>query len=82
MQHGSNHFLHPGTFGARAFTIRIGGRVGSGKTALLLELCLLLRDQYNIAVVTNDIFARMDVEFTASQGQDRNVALSSRGETI
>lgn len=32
--------------------------VGSGKTALMLALCLALRDEYSIAVVTNDIFTR------------------------
>ncbi|RHZ46704.1 uncharacterized protein CDV56_105376, partial [Aspergillus thermomutatus] len=42
----------------RAFTIGIGGPVGSGKTALMLALCHALRDQYNIAAVTNDIFTR------------------------
>jgi urease accessory protein len=47
----------------RAFTIGIGGPVGSGKTALMLALCLALRDEYNIAVVTNDIFTREDAEF-------------------
>jgi urease accessory protein len=47
----------------RAFTIGIGGPVGSGKTALLLALCRLLRDRYNIAVVTNDIFTKEDGEF-------------------
>jgi urease accessory protein len=47
----------------RAFTIGIGGPVGSGKTALLLALCRLLRDEYNLAVVTNDIFTREDGEF-------------------
>ena len=40
-------------FHERAFTIGIGGPVGSGKTALLLALCRLLRDDYNLAVVTN-----------------------------
>ena len=35
--------------------IGVGGPVGSGKTALLRELCLALRDKYNMAVVTNDI---------------------------
>ena len=35
------------TTGARAFTIGIGGPVGSGKTALLLALCRLLRDDYS-----------------------------------
>ena len=48
---------------ARAFTVGIGGPVGSGKTALLLALCRALRDDNNIAVVTNDIFTREDAEF-------------------
>ncbi|KAI1825714.1 urease accessory protein UreG [Xylaria intraflava] len=47
----------------RAFTIGIGGPVGSGKTALMLALCLALRAQYGIAAVTNDIFTREDAEF-------------------
>jgi len=47
----------------RAFTIGIGGPVGSGKTALLLELCRTFRDEYSVAVVTNDIFTREDAEF-------------------
>jgi urease accessory protein len=47
----------------RAFTIGIGGPVGSGKTALLLELCRTFRDEYSVAVVTNDIFTKEDAEF-------------------
>src|SRR2546422_594832 len=47
----------------RAFTVGIGGPVGSGKTALLLALCERLRDQYSLAVVTNDIFTKEDGEF-------------------
>ncbi len=50
-------------FAARAFTVGIGGPVGSGKTALLLALCRSLRDRYNMAVVTNDIFTKEDAEF-------------------
>jgi urease accessory protein len=50
-------------YGARAFTIGIGGPVGSGKTALLLALCRALRDTYSLGVVTNDIFTREDGEF-------------------
>ena len=50
-------------YAARAFTIGIGGPVGSGKTALLLALCRMLRDDYQLAVVTNDIFTREDGEF-------------------
>lgn len=43
--------------------IGVGGPVGSGKTALLRALCLAMRDSYNIAVVTNDIYTREDAEF-------------------
>lgn len=50
-------------FRSRAFTIGIGGPVGSGKTALLLALCRHLRDRYSLAVVTNDIFTKEDGEF-------------------
>ena len=45
-----------------AFTVGIGGPVGSGKTALLLALCRLLRDERSLAVVTNDIFTKEDGE--------------------
>lgn len=47
----------------RAFTVGIGGPVGSGKTALMLALCLALREKYSIGAVTNDIFTREDAEF-------------------
>lgn len=47
----------------RAFTVGVGGPVGSGKTALVLALCRLLRDTRSLAVVTNDIFTREDAEF-------------------
>ncbi len=43
--------------------IGVGGPVGSGKTALVLQLCLALRDKYEIAVVTNDIYTREDADF-------------------
>lgn len=46
-----------------ALRIGVGGPVGSGKTALLKCLCLSLRDHYNIAVVTNDIYTREDANF-------------------
>ena len=50
-------------FDQRAFTVGIGGPVGTGKTATLKALCERLRDEYRIAVVTNDIFTREDAEF-------------------
>ena len=43
--------------------VGIGGPVGSGKTALTLALCRRLRDRYDIAAVTNDIYTREDAEF-------------------
>src|SRR5262245_17712790 len=43
--------------------IGIGGPVGSGKTALVDSLCKTMRDRYRLAVVTNDIFTREDMEF-------------------
>ena len=43
--------------------IGIGGPVGSGKTALTLALCKRLRDRFNIAVVTNDIYTEEDAQF-------------------
>ncbi|MBU2887362.1 urease accessory protein UreG [Gilvimarinus agarilyticus] len=41
----------------------IGGPVGSGKTALVKSLCAHLKNKYNIAVITNDIYTREDQEF-------------------
>ncbi|PSJ45689.1 urease accessory protein UreG [Zobellella endophytica] len=43
--------------------VGVGGPVGSGKTALLRQLCLALRDHYDLAVVTNDIYTKEDAEF-------------------
>lgn len=67
---------------ARAFTVGIGGPVGSGKTALLLALCRLLRDDYNLGVVTNDIFTREDCEFLVRHHalpSDRIIAVETGG---
>jgi len=72
--HSHEHHDHPGhfherdqplprDFGERAYTVGIGGPVGSGKTALMLQLCRKLRDRMNIAAVTNDIFTKEDGEF-------------------
>lgn len=82
--HTHDHLEHPGNYNdreptlsgrdykKRAFTIGIGGPVGSGKTALMLQLCKALRDECSIAAVTNDIFTREDGEFL-----DRHEALPS-----
>lgn len=46
-----------------ALRLGIGGPVGSGKTALMKTLCSELRDKYDIAAITNDIYTREDAEF-------------------
>ena len=56
---------------AQPLRVGIGGPVGSGKTALTLALCRALRDKYNIAVVTNDIYTEEDAQFLV-----RNEALA------
>ena len=72
--HGHEHADHPGhfhdrerpldrDFNQRAFTVGVGGPVGSGKTALMLQLCRQLRKSMSIAAVTNDIFTKEDGEF-------------------
>jgi urease accessory protein len=80
---GHDHPSTPGSFAGRdparrrdftrrAFTVGVGGPVGSGKTALVLALCRRLRDAMSLAVVTNDIFTREDAEFLV-----RNEALEA-----
>ena len=48
--------------------VGIGGPVGTGKTALLDRLCKMLRDDYNTAAITNDIYTREDAEFLTRSG--------------
>jgi urease accessory protein len=62
--------------------VGVGGPVGSGKTALVLSLCRAMRDNYNIAVVTNDIYTKEDAEFLTRNGalsQDRIVGVETGG---
>ena len=62
--------------------IGIGGPVGSGKTALLDLLCKAMRDTYQIAVVTNDIYTQEDAMFlTASNAlaADRIIGVETGG---
>ena len=47
----------------KTLRVGVGGPVGSGKTALLNVLCKRMRDQYKVAVVTNDIYTKEDQEF-------------------
>ncbi len=62
--------------------VGVGGPVGSGKTALLRQLCLRLRGIYNMAVVTNDIYTREDAQFLlrhAALPTDRIVGVETGG---
>jgi len=62
--------------------IGIGGPVGSGKTALVDALCKSMREHYRLAVITNDIFTREDMEFLVrSQAlpEDRIVGVQTGG---
>jgi urease accessory protein len=72
--HTHEHWVGPGQFAGReqplsrdfsrrAFTVGVGGPVGSGKTALMLALCRKICDGHQIAAVTNDIFTKEDGEF-------------------
>jgi urease accessory protein len=69
---GDRESLRRRDYSQRAFTVGIGGPVGSGKTSLLLALCCALRERVSLGVVTNDIFTREDAEFL-----HRNRALAS-----
>jgi urease accessory protein len=78
--HAHDDLDHPGVFSERpcrlagrdyaerAFTVGVGGPVGSGKTALMLQVCLRLRDVMNLGAVTNDIFTKEDGEFLIRHG--------------
>ncbi len=69
-------------FRQRAFTVGIGGPVGTGKTALLKALCEQLRAEFRLGVVTNDIFTREDAEFLirhSALSEDRIVGVETGG---
>ncbi|MEJ6565480.1 MAG: urease accessory protein UreG [Burkholderiales bacterium] len=62
--------------------VGIGGPVGSGKTALTLALCKGMRDKYEIAVVTNDIYTKEDADFLVRNGAltpDRIIGVETGG---
>jgi urease accessory protein len=66
----------------QAVKIGIGGPVGSGKTALLERLCKAMRESYQLAVITNDIYTHEDAEFLTRAGaltQERIVGVQTGG---
>ena len=65
-----------------ALRVGIGGPVGSGKTALMDALCKGLRETYDIAAITNDIYTREDAEFLTRAGSltaDRILGVETGG---
>lgn len=67
---------------SQCLRVGVGGPVGSGKTALLRHLCLRLRDRYDMAVVTNDIYTKEDAEFLLKHGaleRDRIMGVETGG---
>ena len=52
----------------RPLKVGVGGPVGSGKTALTEALCRRLRDAFDMAVITNDIYTKEDAEFLVRRG--------------
>lgn len=65
-----------------ALRIGIGGPVGSGKTALVEKLCVNMRDDYRLAVVTNDIYTREDAQFLvkhAALAEERIIGVETGG---
>lgn len=69
-------------FRRRAFTVGIGGPVGTGKTALLKALCERMRNDFELGVVTNDIFTREDAEFLirhSALSEDRITGVETGG---
>lgn len=64
------------------FRIGVAGPVGSGKTALVEALCKQLRDRYQLAVVTNDIYTQEDAQFLVKAGaldQNRILGVETGG---
>jgi len=53
---------------SKPFRVGIGGPVGTGKTALMDALCKKLRDDYDIAAITNDIYTEEDAQFLTRSG--------------
>lgn len=88
MENGPGHYHqrdemnHNRDFAKRAFTVGLGGPVGTGKTALLKALVDRMKDEFKIGVVTNDIFTQEDAEFLVNHHaleKDRIIGVETGG---
>ena len=62
--------------------VGVGGPVGSGKTALLKALCIAMREEFDLAVVTNDIYTKEDAQFLSRHkalSDDRIIGVETGG---
>ncbi len=74
--------MHEHQTSKQPLRVGVGGPVGSGKTALVNSLCKQLRDRFNLAVVTNDIYTKEDAEFLVRNGalsEDRILGVETGG---
>jgi urease accessory protein len=72
----------PGNRPSSPLRVGVAGPVGSGKTALMDALCKALRDEFDIAVVTNDIYTKEDAQFLIRSGalpEERIVGVETGG---
>lgn len=77
-----NHTQTTTTQPKQTLRIGVGGPVGSGKTALLRSLCSAMREHYDIAVVTNDIYTQEDAKFLTQHqalSADRIIGVETGG---
>ena len=66
----------------KAIRIGVGGPVGSGKTMLIERLTRAMHDDYNMAVITNDIYTKEDAEFMVKNSvldEDRIIGVETGG---
>lgn len=61
--------------GERPMRVGIGGPVGSGKTAMIKELATVLKERFQIGVITNDIYTKEDGEFLKKRGYSQIIIL-------
>ena len=77
-----SHVMMPGGAEHETLRVGVGGPVGSGKTALVDALCKTMRDRFDMAVVTNDIYTYEDAQFLIRSGalpEDRVLGVETGG---
>jgi urease accessory protein len=80
-RHANEHVAPAVRAPGQPLRLGIGGPVGSGKTALVAELCRVLRQRLDVAVVTNDIYTTEDADFLRRAGvlEDQRIVAVETG---